>query len=184
MSLVLSPVSLRGKGRDVGPLLLGAVPLYAGDVGDEAAWLGERASPSRMEAVRCVDAAMAAAEGSRLVLSVSPRPSWVIVGDGFFGALLRKRRLVENLRDRPPLLSGAGALASSKVGRGCDRSFTTFTNGKTSSLSFLFSSDILVISSFSNRSSASRSLIMRMMRAMSSCVGPVSDVSASAACAC
>jgi len=182
VSLMLSPVSLRGKGRDVGPPLLGAAALYAGEVGDGTAWLGERASLSRIEAVRCEDAAMAAADGSRLALSVGARLSWIIVGDGFFGPLLRKRRLVENLRDRPALLSDAGALGSS--GRGCDRSFATFTNGKMSSLSFRFSSDILSISSFSNRSSASRSLRIWMMRAMSSCVGPDSDVSASAAWIC
>jgi hypothetical protein len=103
---------------------------------------------------------MAAADGSRLMLSVWPRLSWMIVGDGFFGPPLRKRRLVENFRDRPPLLSDTGALGSSGVGRGCDRSFAALTNGKISSLSFLFSSDILRISSFSNRSSASLSLIM------------------------
>ena len=73
VSLVLSPVSLRGKGRDVGPPLLGAVALYPGEVGDGAAWLGERASLSRIEAVRCEDAAMAAADGSRLALSDNPR---------------------------------------------------------------------------------------------------------------
>ena len=158
VSLAPSPVSLRGKGREVGPPLLGVVVLYPGDVGDGAAWLGERASLSRIEAVRCEDAAMAAADGSRLVFSVRPRLSCMIVGDGFFGPLLRKRRLVENLRDRPPLLSDTGALGSS--GRGCDRSFAAFTNGKKSSLSFLFSSDILMISSFNNRNSASRSLII------------------------
>ena len=83
----------------------------------------------------------------------------MIVGDGFFGPLLRKSRFVENLRDRPPLLSDTGALGGSS-GRGCDRSFAAFTNGKKSSLSFLFSSDTLMISSFNNRNSASLSLIM------------------------
>lgn len=87
-------------------------------MGDGAAWLGERASLSRMEAVRWEDAANAAAEGSRLVLSVIVRPSCMAVGEGFFGALLRKRRFVENLRDRPPLPSDIDALVSSGVGRG------------------------------------------------------------------
>lgn len=115
---------------------------------------------SRMEAVRCVDAAIAAAEGSRFVLSVMERPSCMAVGDGFFGALLRNRRFVENFRDNPPLPSVVGALESSGVGRGCDRSFAAFTKGSISSRSFLFSSDIRMRSSFSIRSSASRSLIM------------------------
>jgi len=133
-----------------------------------------------MEAVRCEDAANAAADGSRLELSDRVRVSWYDVGDGFLGPLLRKRRFVENLRDSPPLLSDI-EVGSSGVGRGCDRSLAAFTNGRISSLNFLFSSEIRRSSSFSCRSSASRSLMMRIILAKSSWVGPDSAASVSAA---
>jgi hypothetical protein len=52
-----------------------------------------------MDAVRCEDAARAAAEGSREELSTNVRPSWM-VGDRSFGVDPRKSFFVENLRDR------------------------------------------------------------------------------------
>lgn len=73
---------------------------YAGDVGDGCGGaLGDICWPPFMDAVRCEEAASAAAEGSREELSTNARPSG-IVGDGFFGPDPRKSFLVENLRDR------------------------------------------------------------------------------------
>ena len=124
---------------------------------------------------------MAAAEGSRLLLSWS-RESFA-VGEMLFGLLLlRNRRFVENLRDRPDDLMASGT--SSGVGKGSERFLRSLMMGRTSSRSLRFSSDIRMSSSRRARSSASRSLIMWMMRAISSCVGAESWVSASAASKC
>jgi hypothetical protein len=74
---------------------------YAGEVGDGCGTeFGDICCPPVIEAVRCEDAAIAAAEGSRDELSTSVRPSW-IVGEGFFGVEPRNSFLVENFRDRP-----------------------------------------------------------------------------------
>lgn len=84
---------------------------YAGEVGEGCGMaLGDICWPPAIEAVRCEDAARAAAEGSRDELSTKARPSG-IVGEGFFGPEARKSLLVENLRDRllptpPPVAAG------------------------------------------------------------------------------
>lgn len=124
-------------------------------------------------------AATAAAEGSSPPLS---RDSWILVGDRLLGLLLdRKRRFVENLRDRLDAAEGLEASASSGVGRGSDLFFRSLMMGSTSSRSLRFSSEMRTSSSRRARSSASRSLMMLIIRAMSSCVGVESCVSASAA---
>jgi len=85
--------------------------VYAGEVGDGCGTeLGDICWPAARDAVRCEDAASAAAEGSREERSTKARPSG-IVGEGFFGPPeARKSLLVENLRDRllPDLCSAAG----------------------------------------------------------------------------
>lgn len=74
--------------------------VYAGDVGDGCAMeLGDICWLTPSDAVRCEEAAMAAAEGSKDEWSTSARCSW-IVGEGFLGADPRKSFLVENLRER------------------------------------------------------------------------------------
>lgn len=164
--------------RAIGPPLLGAV-LYAGEVGEGCGWFGEPPVWSRMDAVRCDDAAIAAAEGSRLDESCNVLPSTIVVGERFVGfADPRKRRFVENFRDSPLLFCSGN---SSGVGKAGSRSFAFAIRGSTSSLSFLFSSPIRTNSSRSDRTSASRSLIMWMIRAMSSWVGAESWASVSAA---
>ena len=73
------------------------VCVYAGEVGEGCgAELGDICWPPVMVAVRCDDAANAAAEGSNDELSTK-RPS-CIVGEGFFGTELRMNFLVESLR--------------------------------------------------------------------------------------
>jgi hypothetical protein len=67
------------------------------------------------------------------------------------------------------------------VGRGWDRSFATLTRGSKSSRSLRFSSAMRTRSSRKERSSASRSLMIWMIRAMSSWVGGTSCTSDSAA---
>lgn len=131
-----------------------------------------------MEAVRWFEAARAAAEGSRELESCR-RDSWTLVGERLLGLLLlRKRRFVENLRER---LEDFGSGKSSGVGSGSDRFLRSLIMGRTSSRSLRFSSAMRISSSRRRRISASRSLMMWMMRAMSSCVGCESCVSASAA---
>lgn len=67
-----------------------------------------------MDAVRCDDAATAAAEGSRFVLSAMLRFSGIDcgmwVGELLLGALPSHRRLVENFLDKllPPLAFSVG----------------------------------------------------------------------------
>ena len=60
--------------------------------------------PPFIPAVRCCEAAMAAAEGSRVEVSAMDRPStidWGMwVGELDFGVPPRNSRLVENLRER------------------------------------------------------------------------------------
>lgn len=88
------------------------------------------------------------------------------------------RDKLDDIEDLPlPLLSGS----SSGVGSGSDLFLRSLIMGRTSSRSLRFSSDMRVSSSRSWRSSASRSLMIVIMRAMSSCVGAESCVSASAA---
>lgn len=129
--------------------------------------------------MRCDDAAIAAAEGSRLDESCNVLPSTIVVGERFVGfADPRKSRLVENLRESPLLFCSGN---SSGVGKAGKRSLAFAIRGNTSSLNFLFSSPIRTSSSRSDRTSASRSLIMCMIRAMSSWVGAESLLSVSAA---
>ena len=83
--------------------------VYAGEVGEGCGIvLGDICWPPAIDAVRCEEAARAAAEGSRDELSTRARPSGM-VGEGFFGPGARKSLLVENLRDRllPTFLSAA-----------------------------------------------------------------------------
>lgn len=61
--------------------------------------LGDICGPPAIDAVRCEEAAKAAAEGSRDELSTRARPSGM-VGEGFLGPDERKSLLVENLRER------------------------------------------------------------------------------------
>ena len=129
--------------------------------------------------MRCDDAAIAAAEGSRLDESCNVRPSTIVVGERLLGLLLlRKSLFVENLRDNPLLFCSGNSSGVGKAGR---RSFAFAIRGSTSSLSLRFSSPIRTSSSRKERTSASRSLIMWMMRAMSSWVGAESWLSVSAA---
>lgn len=86
-----------------------------GEVGDGIfGWLGDVAGcePPLSEAVRCEEAATAAAEGSRFEASAMGFPSgidWgICVGELFFGVEPRNSLLVENLRDKPPLVFSCG----------------------------------------------------------------------------
>lgn len=79
-----------------------------GDVGEGIlARLGDVADccePPFMPAVRWEEASRAAAEGSRVELSVMGLPSgmdcWMCVGELLLGVAPKKSRLVENFRDR------------------------------------------------------------------------------------
>jgi hypothetical protein len=97
----------------------------------------------------------------------------------------RKRRFVENLRDRleaaEGLVSGISSGVGTGVGRGSDLFLRSLIIGRTSSRSLRFSSEMRTSSSRRVRSSVSRSLMMFIMRAMSSWVGAECSVSASAA---
>ena len=70
------------------------------------AWLGDvdGCGPPLMDAVRCDDAATAAADGSRLELSPMLRFSgmdcWACVGELLLGVLPSHSLFVENLRDK------------------------------------------------------------------------------------
>lgn len=105
--------------------------------------------------LRWDDAAIAAADGSRDVLSPCT------VGEGFFGADPRKSFLVENLRDKLlaawTCLRSAGGLdkGCSGLGNGCDLSLTMRMTGSVSSRNFLFSSDIRSKCSLNTLSSCS-----------------------------
>ena len=138
---------------------------YAGEVGEGCgAELGDIWGPPVIVAVRCDDAASAAAEGSNEELSSSVRPSW-IVGEGFFGAELRTNFFVESLRCMlgPPdpefKLGGDVTCCSWGVGSGCWLSLTIRTRGRSSSRSFRFSSKTRFKSSFKCRSSDSATCI-------------------------
>lgn len=106
-------------------------------------WFGEPCEA--IDAVRCDDAAMAAAEGSKDVASdIGPLP---MVGEGIFGAEPSHNFLVENFRDRPELfsglISGGGVVRGcSGLGSGCDLSLACRMMGRVSSRSFRFSSTI------------------------------------------
>ena len=155
--------------------------------------MGDICAPAPSDAVRCEEAATAAAEGSNEEWSTSARCSWM-VGEGFLGADPKKSFLVENLRDRllPVLLSwvAGGDVTCScvvgRVGRVCC-SLSMRTRGSISSRSRLFSSMTRLRSSRRCRSSdsavcirSSRAWTTRMTFAKSSCVGGASwaDVSA------
>lgn len=169
---------------------------YGGEVGEGCeCWYGEFewCDPPVMDAVRCDDAAIAAADGSKLEGSASARPS-CIVGD-VLGCEPRKSFFVDHFRDNPDFsacLGGAGeggcsSTCGSGVGKGCDLSLAMRAIGKNSSLSFLFSSENRARSSFKFLSSASvaiilasRSLMDCIIRAMSSWVALTSPFTSAA----
>ena len=157
--------------------------------------LGDICGPWPSEAVRCEDAATAAAEGSNEEWSTSARCSWM-VGDGFLGAEPRKSFLVENLRDRllPVRVSDVAggevtcSWAVGRVGSVCCCSLSIRTRGRISSRRRLFSSMTRLRSSRRCRSSlsavwmrSSRAWTTRMTLAKSSWVGGASSVEVSAA---
>ena len=170
--------------------------LYAGEVGEGWAMeLGDICAPVPRDAVRCEDAATAAAEGSKEAWSTSARCSWM-VGEGFLGADPRNSFLVENLRDRllPVRLSavaGGDVMCSwvvGRVGSVCCCSLSMRTSGRISSRSRLFSSMTRLRSSRRWRSSdsavwmrSSRACTTRITLAKSSWVGGASCADVSAA---
>lgn len=107
--------------------------LYPGDVGEGCGYDGEVCEPSRIWAVRWEEAAIAAAEGSKVEPSVNSRLSCT-VGDGFFGAEPRKSFFVENFRAKLLPLSCSGS------GNGCELFFAMRATGSMSSLNLRFSS--------------------------------------------
>lgn len=117
-----------------------------------------------MDAVKCDDAAIAAADGSSDELSCNgPLPK---VGEGIFGADPSHNFLVENFRESPPepdlsvLISGGGVVRGcSGFGKGCDLSLAWRMMGNVSSRSFRFSSTILFRSSLSTLSSDSAAIM-------------------------
>lgn len=115
-----------------------------------------------MLAVRWFEAAIAAAEGSREEESARVGPA--TVGDGFLGALPKKRRFVLNFRERPLVVvglksAGGVVMGCSGLGNGCDQSFAFRIRGSVSSLSLRFSSINRCTSSFMARNSDSAAII-------------------------
>ena len=115
-----------------------------------------------MEAVRCDDAATAAAEGSRLELSGTDLPSGIdcgiCVGELVFGVGFSHRPFLESLRPKLLVFSGGGCRVTGELmpswveksglpaegwyGNGCERSLAIRNTGRSSALSFRYSSVI------------------------------------------
>jgi len=131
--------------------------------------------------VRTLLATRAAGDSPTILFSDARVSSIVGLGMFLIPLVLRLRSicLFEYFRERPLLVRFS--VSVSGVGSGCERFLAARISGKTSSRSLRFSSDMRTRSSLRDRISSSLSLIMVIIRVISSWVGGAESLADSAA---